>query len=235
MRGADILNKKKIILGAATFVIAIFIVGCSKGSNPANASNTSTDNTKKREAKGDTSKQTVDGLTLSASAKIGAVKGNRSKDNVADDNGEYIADGSDIVKAADYKSIIVDIDIKNDSDRVADLSQLYVVLQDGYKLNSTITGIEKDIQIQAKISDRYESKFLVKKDIQVQAKTAGKYEFKFLLKKDIKTEKLNFNCEWIKNNDEFQKLKSTDPSIHYPPGYNKDIFESIGLSCDIKN
>ncbi|MFL0268021.1 hypothetical protein [Candidatus Clostridium radicumherbarum] len=220
------MNKKKIILGATTLVIAIFIVGCSNGSNHANSSYTSTVNTKKQEIKidtfkqtVDTSNQTVDGLTLSVNAKIGVVKGDRTKDNVAHDNGEYIANGSDIVKAADYKSIIVDIDIKNDRDNAADLRYLNGALQDGYKTNSTITV------------DGY--------NIQIQAKTSGKYEFKFLVRKDIITENLNLYYLWIKNKDEYQKLiqnaSMMNPTIHYMAKDNRDIFEYIRLSCYINN
>lgn len=230
IKGGLSVKNKKVTSIIIMLLTAASLYGCNQKNDSVGNTASPKNETKQEETKNSNKSeetkvtantQTVDGLTLTVNAKIGTVKGDRTKDNVGDEKGEYIADGSDIVKASDYKSIIINVDIKNDSDRVAELSQLYWSgeLQDGYKLNNTLLDDGKDSQI--------------------QAKTSGKYEFQFLVKKDIKAEKIKLDYLWIKNTDEFQKLIQ-DPSVSQLTQQEvaekyKDVFSTIKLQTDIKN
>ncbi len=74
------------------------------------------------------------------------MKGDRTQDNYADDNGEYFAIGSDIVKVDDYKNLTVYITVKNDTDKAISFSSAgwRCKLPDGYK----IRGIDGDLKFQ---------------------------------------------------------------------------------------
>lgn len=212
-----------------SFLIIFSIVGCNKTSNSTNNTDAVKNDIKQEETKptnnsGDVKKnsntQIVDGLTLSATAKIQSVKGDRTKDNVADENGEYIADGSNIVKAADYKKIVVSVDIKNDTDKAVQINPFYwgAELQDGYKLERAIEGDEKEDQI--------------------QSKSNGKYEFYYIVKNDIKADKIKLSYLWVKNEEEFKKLIN-DPNLSKMSEQEakekyKDVFTSIKLETDIQ-
>lgn len=226
---------KKIIVLLMAAVLSFSIIGCGKNNNATSTVNNEMTNDSKQEDnevekddgssneddKKELNAQSIDGLTLTANSMIEPVKGDRTKDNVADENGEYFADGSNIVKASDYKKIVVNIDIKNDTDKVVKMSKFYwgAELQDGYELNQTINGDEEDVQ--------------------VQSKSNGKYEFYFTVKNDINADKIKLSYLWIKNEDEFSKLMQ-DPNVATTSQEEakekyKDIFTSIELETDIQN
>lgn len=219
------MRKKKILFLALSLILVFSLSACGK-SDSKNGDNTQAtskqqDQTKKNEeSKKDSNTQAVDGLTLTVNSKIEAVKGDRTKDNVADENGEYIADGSDIVKAADYKKVVVSVDIKNDTDKAVQMNSFNwgAELQDGYKLKQTITGDTKDAQ--------------------VQSKSTGKYDFYYVVKNDVKAEKIKLTYLWVKNDTEFKKIIS-DPnnsklSEKEAKEKFKDVYTSVELETDIK-
>jgi len=191
---------KKILFLILSIMTFTFLTACS--SKPGVESKTTSGkptkikeiDSKKEEVKKELNTQTIDGLTLTVASKIEAIKGDRTKDDVGKENGEYIADGSDVVKAIDYKKIAISVNVKNNTDRTIPMSAFYwgAELQDGYKLNQTITGNQKDSQI--------------------QSKTNGKYEFYYTVKKDIKADKINLTYLWVKNEEEFKKIMA-DPNL----------------------
>lgn len=207
---------KKVVVLLISAVVSFSIIGCSK-----NSDNTSkaVDNKKQEQVKKGLNTQTVDGLTLTINSRIEQVKGDRTKDNYSDDKGEYFAKGSDIVKAADYKNIVVEMDIKNDTSRSIEINPLYVSaeLQDGYKLSNNIDGSQED---------------------QVQSKATGKYKFSFVVKNDIKADKVKLSYLWIKNEEEFKKLVQ-DPNVSKMSEEEakekyKDVYTNIKFETDIQ-
>lgn len=215
---------RKIILFLLIGTLALGLTACgaskSTGSNNK-AATKETSNTKSAAAK-DSNTQTVDGLALTiTSAKADAVKGDRTANNYAQENGEYFANGSDTVKAADYKKIVVDVDIKNDADKAIQTSPSNwgAELQDGYKLQIDTSKNGKS-------------------DDQVQAKGTGKCELNFIVKKDIKTDKINVTYLWIKNSDEFAKIvsdpKNAQLTEQQANAKFKDVYSSFKLTADIK-
>ncbi|SHJ99799.1 hypothetical protein SAMN02745163_03035 [Clostridium cavendishii DSM 21758] len=210
---------KKMLISLMLVCSIATLVGCGSTSAKETSSNKET---KKEDVKKEANTKTVYNLTLTANAKIEPVKGDRTKDNVAQENGEYFANGSDVVKATDYKDIVVDVDAKNDTDKVISLSEINfgAELQDGYKLkgNISLTGN--------------------KQEDQVQSKSNGKYTLHYFVKNDTKAEKLKLTYLLIKNKDEFNNLIK-DPNItkmskeEVAEKY-KDVFTSIELETDIK-
>lgn len=99
---------------------------------------------------------------------INPVKGDRTEDNYADENGEYFGLGSDIVKAADYEQIEFSVIIENKSDKAIYFSEVgwEAVLPDGYKLEH-IT-VEGKIGEQIPSNYKAEGKVIVVKEKAIQ-------------------------------------------------------------------
>lgn len=108
------------------------------------------------------------GLTMTATATIGVIKGDRTKDNYADPNGDYFADGSNIVKTSEYKSILVKVAIKNNGPKTVDVSSYnwMAELADGYKLTSNMGDT---IQIQPGKTGEVELIYYVKNSAELKA------------------------------------------------------------------
>lgn len=214
--------KKVIILLVAT-VVSFSVVGCSKNNSSTSTSkevvNNSKQENKKEEVENKLNTKTVDGLTLTINAKIEPIKGDRTKDNYGDDNGEYFAKGSDIVKASDYKNIVVEMDIKNDTNKSIKINpyNISAELQDGYELTANMSGKQED---------------------QVQSNGKGKYKLSFVVKNDIKADKIKLSYLWVKNEDEFSKLMR-DPNMNKLSQKEalekyKDIFTEFKLETNIQ-
>lgn len=209
-----------LLIGVLT--LSLTACGTSKSTDTNSKSTTKEATSTKPAASKDSSTQTVDGLTLTiTSAKAEAVKGDRTADNKAQSGGEYFANGSNIVKAADYKQIIVDADIKNDTDKTIQTGPFYwgAELSDGYKLQQASNSNSKS-------------------DSQVQSKGTGKCELCFVVKNDVKADKMNITYLWVKNEDEFKKLMS-DPKVAQMTEQEakekyKDVYTGIKLTADIK-
>lgn len=227
-----IMKNKKIAAILVALFTVISVTGCSKKGDAAINTNipkneNKTEDAKSPDAKGEeqtnkaSNTQSLDGLTLTVSAKIQPVKGDRTKDNIGDVKGEYFANGSDIAKASDYNEIVIIVDVKNDTSKVVQIGvhNWGAELQDGYKLTGNTTGNDPDDQ--------------------VQSKSSGKYELHYAVKKDIKAEKIKLTYLWVKNQEEFKKTIN-DPNIAKMSALEvrekyKDIFANILLETDIQN
>jgi CDGSH-type Zn-finger protein len=176
----------------------LLLAGCGSTSaktiNDGEKSNTQTEGEENTQQQPATQKNIVekDGLKLEASATIGTVKGDRTQDNVADDNGEYFANGSDIVKATDYKDIIVAVTADNKTDKTVDIGQgnWSGQLSDGYKLEQNIN-----------LADTPEA-------VQIQPNHQGTATLHFIVKKDVDTKVIKLEYTLIKDEEQFQKLIS---------------------------
>lgn len=91
---------------------------------------------------------TVDGVTITlVDVHFSEVVGDRTEDNFAEENGEYFANGSDILKASDYEWIDISVKVENNSGQAINFSEMGWIakLPDGYKLNDiTATGKLKE-------------------------------------------------------------------------------------------
>nr|DAF76786.1 MAG TPA: protein of unknown function DUF4969 [Caudoviricetes sp.] len=98
------------------------------------------------------------------------VKGDRTQDNVSQDNGEYFANGFDIAKAIDYEYIIVKIKIENSTDNALTLSKngWSAEMEDGYKLKNYTLSQEFNGQVASHNFAEGEIKILVEKKLNVQ-------------------------------------------------------------------
>lgn len=99
--------KRKIIAVILTAFTFVGLVSCSNSKTHSN-----TNEVVAQEINGDSNpnEKTKDGVKLILeSVTKQPVKGDRTQDNVAEDNGEYFANGSDIAKAIDYEYITVKI------------------------------------------------------------------------------------------------------------------------------
>ena len=118
---------------------------------------------------------------------INLVKGDRTEDNYADDNGEYFAIGSDIVKAADYEQIEFDVIIENKSDKAIYFSEVgwEAELPDGYKT--------EHITVEGKIGEQMPSNY----------KADGKVVI--IKEKDIQADQLQLTYNFMDYNEEWQE------------------------------
>ena len=136
LKGWFILTKLfSIVLG----ISFLFLVGCGAPTTKTDAPAQKEQNTvSKNKVYVINEKATpVDGISIAVTGlRVQSPKGDRTKDNFARENGEYFADGSDIVKASDYNQIAISIEIENNTDKVINtsLSGWQAKLQDGYKL-----------------------------------------------------------------------------------------------------
>jgi starvation-inducible outer membrane lipoprotein len=220
----------KRVLNTIIFIMmaSLLITGC--GSTPAKTTNNEKPNvqqTKEQKTQQQPVKQEIknvvekDGLKFEAAATIDTVKGDRTADNVADDNGEYFANGSDIVKAADYKDVVVTVTADNKRDKTIDIGQTNwsAELSDGYKL-------EQDINL----ADMPE-------DVQIQPNHQGSVALHFIVKKDVDTKAIKLEYTLVKDEEKFQKLISESMN-----GGNEeelkskygDSFETFELEAEIK-
>lgn len=216
--------KRKYLIMISILILAINLIGCSKGevknANSSEATGTEIKKEEKKEIQKKSNTQTIDGLTLTANAKIEPVIGDRTADNYGEEKGEYFAIGSDIVKASDYKNIAVNLNVENNTDKSVKIDPYFIAasLQDGYELNKNIKFSEDDDQF--------------------QSKSSGEYKFGIIIKKDIKADKINIAYTWIKDEEEFKKLMQ-DPKVSKMSEEQvdkkyKDIFSQFNLEVDMQ-
>jgi hypothetical protein len=104
-------------------------------------------------------------------AKKEAVVGDRTADNVSKKNGEYFANGSDIVKATDYERIIISMQVENKSNKAITFNQMgwSATMSDGFKLkNITIDG-DINGQVPSNYSGASKVSILAKKSLKVSS------------------------------------------------------------------
>lgn len=118
---------------------------------------------------------------------IAPAKGDRTQDNVQDDNGEYFAIGSDIVKAADYEQLVLTVKIENNTDKALTFSEMgwSATLPDGYKI--------KSVKGEGKLRD------------QVASKSTGEGKLTIIREKAVNADKINLTYQLMDYNDEWRK------------------------------
>lgn len=160
--------KRKIIAVILTAFTFVGLVSCSNSKTDSN-----TNEVVAQEINGDSNpnEKTKDGVKLILeSVTKQPVKGDRTQDNVAEDNGEYFANGSDIAKAIDYEYITVKIKIENSTDKAITLSEngWSAKMEDGYRLKNCTLSKELKEQIASNNSIDGEVKILGQKKLNVQ-------------------------------------------------------------------
>ena len=92
--------------------------------------------------------------------------GDRTADNIGQENGEYFAIGSDIVKCSDYDNIHIVVELTNNRDELFTTNMMAwsAEMGDGYKLNFNNNNYS-DIQIQSGSNAKIELDILKEKTI----------------------------------------------------------------------
>ncbi|WP_051560412.1 hypothetical protein [Clostridium beijerinckii] len=159
--------KKKLIASVLALFTIISLVGCGSTQTTANAD--AKEPTKQEDS--NPNEKTVDGIkfTLESATKE-PVKGDRTKDNVAQYNGEYFAIGSKIVKAADYENVVVNLKIENTTDKAITLSKYgwSAKMKDGYKLKDHTPSDDLKGQVASNNYVEGQVKVLVEKKLNVK-------------------------------------------------------------------
>lgn len=160
--------KRKIIAVILTAFTFVGLVSCSNSKTDSN-----TNEVVAQEINGDSNpnEKTKDGVKLILeSVTKQPVKGDRTQDNVVEDNGEYFANGSDIAKAIDYEYITVKIKIENSTDKAITLSEngWSANMEDGYRLKNCTLSKELKEQIASNNFIDGEVKILSQKKLNVQ-------------------------------------------------------------------
>lgn len=160
--------KRKIIAVILTAFTFVGLVSCSNSKTDSN-----TNEVVAQEINGDSNpnEKTKDGVKLILeSVTKQPVKGDRTQDNVVEDNGEYFANGSDIAKAIDYEYITVKIKIENSTDKAITLSEngWSAKMEDGYRLKNCTLSKELKEQIASNNFIDGEVKILAQKKLNVQ-------------------------------------------------------------------
>lgn len=160
--------KRKIMAVILTAFTFVGLVSCSNSKTDSN-----TNEVVAQEINGDSNpnEKTKDGVKLILeSVTKQPVKGDRTQDNVVEDNGEYFANGSDIAKAIDYEYITVKIKIENSTDKAITLSEngWSAKMEDGYRLKNCTLSKELKEQIASNNFIYGEVKILAQKKLNVQ-------------------------------------------------------------------
>lgn len=160
--------KRKIIAVILTAFTFVGGVSCRNSKTDSN-----TNEVVAQEINGDSNpnEKTKDGVKLILeSVTKQPLKGDRTQDNVVEDNGEYFANGSDIAKAIDYEYITVKIKIENSTDKAITLSEngWSAKMEDGYRLKNCTLSKELKEQIASNNFIDGEVKILAQKKLNVQ-------------------------------------------------------------------
>ncbi|WP_394897593.1 hypothetical protein [Clostridium butyricum] len=160
--------KRKIIAVILTAFTFVGVVSCRNSKTDSN-----TNEVVAQEINGDSNpnEKTKDGVKLILeSVTKQPLKGDRTQDNVVEDNGEYFANGSDIAKAIDYEYITVKIKIENSTDKAITLSEngWSAKMEDGYRLKNCTLSKELKEQIASNNFIDGEVKILAQKKLNVQ-------------------------------------------------------------------
>lgn len=138
-------------------------------------------------------KVTKDGITIEVTGvKFEKIKGDRTKDNFADENGDYIAVGGKIVKADDYRNLVVKVKYTNSSKKDINLSEL--------AWGVTLPGEKKEYK---QLNDYKIGKELKGK---VAKKTTVEGEIILPVKKALTSKNFTLNYRLMDYSDEYKKL-----------------------------
>lgn len=189
-KGGVLLKRLFLII---SLIIAVMLSGCGMVATTKEGTTTQKDTaTQAEESREDKvyglneKASPVEGFSITVTAfNIQGVKGDRTADNYANANGEYFAKGSDIVKASDYNSIVVDVEFENNTEKAISISTIgwKAILQDGYKLKNFKPDGKYDNQIASNNKIKLTLSDIVEKTISVK-------------QVDISYSYLDYNDEW---------------------------------------
>jgi len=181
----SIVNKgevamKKLISILLFAALVISLSACSSNDKYVNSVNSDSSSSTMSTVQSTTSSETVSSTTNSIldsvsmkviEAKKESVVGDRTAENVGKDNGEYFADGSDIVKAADYENITITIQVDNKSNKAITFSQMgwSAVMPDGSKLDKITVDGDIEGQIPSNYSGTSKILILAKKSLNISS------------------------------------------------------------------
>ncbi|MCY9513316.1 hypothetical protein [Paenibacillus apiarius] len=138
-------------------------------------------------------KVTKDGITVEVtSAKLKEIKGDRTKDNYADENGDFIAYGGKIVKASEYRNLALKVKYTNKSKADINLSSL--------AWGITLPGEKKEYK---QLADYKVGKKLTGK---VKKNSTVEDELTLIVKMPSKTSGFVLNYRLMDYTDEYKKL-----------------------------
>lgn len=192
---------KKVIMILLASVTVMQLAACNSTTSPVGSlgnvkdSSSSAQNKNENELKPENNGRsiTVDNMTITiVKAEKKDVVGDRTADNFTKENGEYFADGSDIVKAADYENIVITVNVNSKYDKAITFSEMgwSAEMTDGYKLKN----ISVDGDIKGQIPSNY----------------SGESTVNILAKKALNISKLKLKYSFMDYNDEWSAaLKDT--------------------------
>ncbi|WP_410495000.1 hypothetical protein QTL86_12680 [Cellulosilyticum sp. ST5] len=130
------------------------------------------------------------------STEIGQPVGDRTADNVGQENGDYFAIGSDIVACADYDSIHVTAQLTNTTGELLNTSAIAwsAKMEDGYELGLFQDGVGIGIMNEGTLSK------------QIQANSTETFEFDIYKKKDVTGSKIILNYRDINYGDKYNEM-----------------------------
>lgn len=165
---------KKILSFILVFVLSIGLVAC--GSSNDNADKTDGSENKKEDTQKNDQKSNekiVDGVKFTlVNIEKGAVVGDRTKDNVSQENGEYFALGSKIVPVSDYEKISIQVKVENTTDKAISLSDLgwSAIMDDDFKLKNIEVPEKLKSQVPSNYSVEDKLNILVEKKMNIDTK-----------------------------------------------------------------
>lgn len=178
---------KRICVVLSLIILALCLVACTN--EPANGKKVGVTNNEQLSKAGYTlgTPITIDDVVFTITeCLINPVKGDRTEDNYSDDNGEYFAIGSDIVKVDNYEQIELSVVIENKSNKAITFSEVgwEAKLPDGYKLTN--------ITVEGKIGEQMPSNY------------KGEGKLIIIKEKVIKVNKLHLTYNFMDYNEEWQ-------------------------------
>lgn len=225
---------KKILV--LSLIALLSLTGCAgETSAPENSTEVSTNVTS--EMAKDVSKETLEEPTVQEESKLTNVKiisteisepvGDRTADNVGQENGEYFAMGSDIVKCSDYDNIHVVAELTNNRDILLKTSAgaWSAKMEDGYELGLYQDGAGVNLLYEGDLGK------------QIQAGSSETVEFDILKEKSVKGDKIILNYTDINYDDTytefFQKALSGTSEAELKKDYPQFFDENLHYTFEI--
>lgn len=130
------------------------------------------------------------------STEIGQPVGDRTADNVGQENGDYFAIGSDIVACVDYDNIHVTAQLTNTTDKLLNTSAMAwsAEMEDGYKLDLFQDGMGVGLLYSGTL------------DQQIQSGSTVTVEFDIYKKKDVKGDKVLLTYRDVNYGEEYSEM-----------------------------
>lgn len=164
---------------------------------------------------------------ITVSTEVATPIGDRTADNVSEDNGDYFAIGSDIVPCSDYDCIHVKAILTNTREELLNTSAVAwsAAMEDGYELelfqNGTGVGFMNDGDLGR----------------QIQAGSSDTFEFDIYKKKDIKGDKIILKYWDINFDDKYSEFMSAvmggaseeECKKNYPGFFDESMYQIIEI------